>query len=193
MTSRYSICGVVFALLAAGCGPAPEEDRLATAERMCLDQQWREAISVLKAHLLEHPDDPGAHFYLGRCYFNSGSDYLYSAGGEFETALTFFVKNGRKNTIERFPDDFFELICHIEGAKVPLKVADVLMSRGAPYWEIEPFLDACENKLEQARAVDPDHKDVTDLQRLLDELRQALRSVHKPAFPRVQPTGSIII
>lgn len=165
---------VALALWPAACDRAPKENLLERAETFCLEGRWDESIPLLKEYLLEHPNDPGAHFYLGRCYFNRTPPYLFASAGEYDTALTQFVKNGRKSTIQRYGDSFFEFMCIIDAAKIPLRITEVLVESGAAPSEIEPYVRACEAKLEAARAIDPNHQDVKDFERLLEDLRKII-------------------
>lgn len=108
----------------SGCAKQPERNLFAEAEHLYLDQRYDEAVVLLKQHLARHPEDAGAHFYLGTCYLSSPKNgWLGIAQGELQTALALFERQGKINPIPRFNDStYFELICHINLAKVYLRL-----------------------------------------------------------------------
>lgn len=173
----------VLASCLCGCVRTSEEDLMARAEELCLAAQWEEAKPLLKRRLLTHPDDPGAHFYLGRCYLLSADFRPVLAEGELQTALNLFLRNGKKSPIERFQDDYFELICHIESAKVGLMQARILQENGAQLWQLRLLLERSRDHAETARKIRPDSDDVAALEDLIREFTGPLR----PASPRSKP------
>lgn len=138
-------------------------DLFAEAEQLALDQRWDEAKQLLKVHLLKHPDDAGAHFYLGRAYLLATPFYPYIAEGEFQTALRLFIANGRKSPTERFQPDYFEMMCHIESAKVYLRWIYVWMTHEFDLRELQHHLNKAKFYLEKAREIRPDAPEVRQL------------------------------
>jgi hypothetical protein len=164
-----------------GCQDTSDRGLLQEAESLLLNAQWEPAIPLLKQHLLSYPDDAGAHFYLGRCYLNAESDVpmMVFALGELETALHLFKERGQPNTIERFSDTYFELICHLERTKVYLKQADFVLMQAeiSPHIRreiLEGILDRCDEALATARGLEPGSPDVRNLEGILRRLRQNL-------------------
>ena len=68
------MCGALSLLFACGCGQSGGGDFVQRAEQLCLDQQYAEALPLLKEALLVSPNDAAAHYYLGRCYLE-GEDF----------------------------------------------------------------------------------------------------------------------
>ena len=80
-------CLVCAACLLAGCAaPTYDPALLKQAAALGEEQRWDEARPFIKAHLLEHPDDPIAHFYYGLSYLHLGAPQLTLAEGELLTA-----------------------------------------------------------------------------------------------------------
>ena len=165
---------LVTALSVVSCQPVEEIDLLKQGEALCLNQQWEEAQAVLKKHLLTHPDDAGAHYYLGRCNVYGAMFWPEVARGEYETALKLFLANGKKNPIDRFGPEYFEMICHIHSAEVLVKVVYSLNGNGVQISNLRGLIDKIESSIEEARKVIPDHSDVRDYDGILTELKEAL-------------------
>jgi tetratricopeptide (TPR) repeat protein len=171
---------VVVALLAlSGCTQTPPEDFLAQANRLIAQREWEKAIPLVKQHLLDNADDPAGHFYLGRCYLNARRPYLAVAEGEFQTALMLFHKNGKVSPIAAFPDTYFEFRCHIEIAKVYLRLYLSAKDQGAPPAALRAILERLRVATETAKRLGADNEDVRQLEKILDTLRP-------PAPPPVQ-------
>lgn len=188
--SRSSIAASTWAamlilLFAAGCVEKGEPaDLKALGERLCLEQRFDEAIPVLKRHLIEHPGDAGAHFYLGRAYLFCSKPWLMVAQGEIETALAYFTAQGKKSSIPRFSDTYFEQICYIESAKVHLQQIRVLANLGVSADEIEPYVDKVAELTDEARTIDPTLPDIalydSEVARMREVLKQAKRAAPSP-------------
>lgn len=181
MARRVVSSLLVLACLCA-CQRTSERDLLDQAEQLCLAAQWEDAKPLLKQHLLTHPEDSGAHFYLGRCYLLSADFRPLMAEGELQTALSLFLRNGKKSPVERFKDDYFELICYVESAKVFLLQAQILRSEGVEGWQLQGLLERSKAYAASARAVKPDSEDVAALDRLIRESARPLRS-YPASFP----------
>ncbi|HNV20476.1 MAG TPA: hypothetical protein PLB67_20025 [Candidatus Hydrogenedentes bacterium] len=180
------LVGSAVAILAAGaaltgCSAPPAEsgeDLKARAEFLVLEEQWAEAISVLKEYLIRHPEDSGAHFYLGRCWLNvaefNGREgpWLVLAEGELRLARQLFYAQGKRSTIKRFPDTYFDIICNIERAKVYLRQLTFVIDHpgqlaGAT---LESILASLQQAVDDAKAIDPAAPDVVNLENLLKSL-----------------------
>lgn len=169
-------------ILVPACGETPEQDQqalMAQAEYLVREARWADAIDVLKQYLLVQPEDSGAHFYLGRCWLNvpeyNGREgpWLVLAEGELRLALQLFNDQGKKSSIERFTDTYFETICHLERAKVYLKQLTYLADRrgrlaGAT---AETIISELRQAVADAKAVDPDSPDVWAFERLVNTLQ----------------------
>ena len=173
------VCGLA---LFVGCRGATHEDWLGQAQTLCQGQQWNAAIPLLKRHLLErNPDihtDAAAHFHLGRCYLNGTQFYPGAAEGELQTALRIFLENGRQSPIEEYSDDYFELRCHLELAKVYLRLLMHAARLGASPASMHGIFRQARQAADNARRVAPDSDEVRELQHLLDSI------AHPPAAPR---------
>lgn len=174
--------------LLAGCIREPNDEALQVmfdeGEYLCLDQRFGEARSLLKAYLMYEPEHAGAHFYLGRAFW-AGDDFKpVIAEGELQLALELFIDQGRVSSIERFGDDYFEMICNVES----VKVLALQMSRGAPSEEWMKLLERAEMYVVRAEAVMPEVQDVRDSRELVERLKRAApRELLRPAPGRRPP------
>ena len=149
--------------LSACSAPKPGPELFAHAETLCLDEKWDEAPEPLREYLLAHPDHAGAHFYLGRAYL-FGEDFRPAvAEGELQLALKLYIDGGRKSPIDRFPDEYFEIICNIESSKVLIKLIPLLLDEGVPISATQDLIRRMRIYLERARAIQPDIPEVKDL------------------------------
>lgn len=89
--NAFIVTTLLLGLLTA-CRPQPQQDLFVEAETMVLDGRFDEAIPVWKEHLLSHPEDAGAHYYLARCYLFGTKAWYALVQGELETALYYFEK-----------------------------------------------------------------------------------------------------
>lgn len=163
--SYFVLMGIFLSTLLTACSDSnttnETEDLFAKGEYLCLEAQWGEARNVLREFLLANPNHPGAHFYLGRSYLLWEEDFRpVIAEGELQTALQLFYENDNVSYIERFPADYFEMICNIESVKVCLKEFAILESMGAPKSRLRPIAKRARTYLEAARVADSDHNDV---------------------------------
>ena len=164
-----AIPGILFLLVLTSCSnsPTPEENAelFALGESLCLEQRWGEARIVLREFLMDNPNHPGAHFYLGRSYLFWEEDFRPAiAEGELQTAFQLFMENDLESQIDRFSRKYFLIICNIETVKVCLKEYDFLQSLGAPKSRLRPIALRARMYLDVARRVDAEHKDVIDFE-----------------------------
>jgi len=177
--ARLCLCLIAIALwlLLTGCSNVLEDEEVdalfTQGEFLCLEAQWENARPLLKQFLLHHPNHAGAHFYLGRTYYYSRPRL---AEGEFQTALELFIENGRMSTIERYGDQYFELICNLESAKVCLLQTDQLIKRGVPPSMMGPTLERASRYVRAAGAVKPGAKDVRILEDAIAEYTSSRRT-----------------
>lgn len=168
MVFRISIQAMVLVgalSLCIGCSTPsevdPPVDLFAHGEYLCREARWGEARDVLREFLLDNPDHAGAHFYLGRSYLFWEEDFRpIIAEGELQTALALYRESGEHH-IERFPDDYFELICDVESVKVCIRQVDLMQQLGFPRQALVPVLDRAWRYTESAQKTLPDHPDVT--------------------------------
>lgn len=177
LSSRITAIGAL-AVLAALIAPAfvhSAPPSLAPAEALYHAGKYDEAVPLLKAYLLEHPRDAAAHFYLGRAYLLSDDPWLLAAQGEIKMALACFKANGKVSPILEFSDEYFELRCHLELAKVLIRQIMVLDEMGANPALRAPLLDRCREIADTARDLSPDAREVKQLDQLIEALRRAPR------------------
>jgi tetratricopeptide (TPR) repeat protein len=181
---------LVAGLTVVSCNRAPEEDLFAKAETLYLDQQYDDAIELFKRFLLEHPDHAGAHFYLGTCYFASEDNrWLGVAQGELQTAIALFERQGKVSSIPRFNSTYFELISHINLAKIYLGLVFTIVEEAPrmPGFDqrkaVELALEKCDEQYDIVKRIDPDNPDVVWLKGEIDTLRDALSISRRPVSP----------
>lgn len=149
-------------------------DLFAQGEFLCRETRWGEAREVLREFLLDHPDHAGAHFYLGRSYLWWEEDFRpVIALGELQTALALYKQTGEHH-IERYPDEYFEIICDMESAKVFYRQASLMHLTGVPPKGLLPTLNRGWEYIAQARQVDPDHPDIANGETLFRDIYTAL-------------------
>lgn len=160
---------VALAAVCAACA-RPEPDQTGVGAALLQEGRWEDAAHALKGQLLRHPGDVAAHFYLGRCYLNGSPMYPGAAAGEFETALRLFSANGRHSPIAEYADEYFELRCHLELAKVFLRAHQEYFERGAPKTVLKQLLRKLKRAAEAAEQIMPDSEDVVNLKRIVEAL-----------------------
>jgi tetratricopeptide (TPR) repeat protein len=167
--------------MAPGCKDRSAEDAAARSrgELLCLEKKFDEAIPVLKQYLANHPDDSGSHFYLGVCFLACKKPWLVIAQGEIETALYLFNKQGKKSSIERFADVYFEQRCYIESAKVYLRQFDILLELQVAPEELEPYIDKVAELNDKARPLNSSLQDIRDLDNNIALMREYVKTVKK--------------
>ena len=171
--------GICLALVLTACGNdgPTDEELFAQAEYLILEQRFDEAIPLLRLFLVRNPGHSGAHYYLGRCYYASPRNFWFTiADGELRTALQMFKEDGRTSRIERFDDVYFELICHLDMARVRVQQAVFLIETGGNPAIARSLLRRAEEAIERAREIDPDSPDVELMQEGIDEIRRAIAS-----------------
>ena len=164
----------------AACG-AQAPSYLAEAETLVLDQQWTEARELLKRHLVNHPEDAGAHFYLGRCYMLGEPLWPVVAEGEFQTALQLFNRNGKESPIERYPPEVFEWFCYKEMATTLLLQIDRLVEAGVTPRQFRPLIEQTRYYYERAVELQKDPDGLAEMDAILRGLE--MESL-KPPFQR---------
>lgn len=165
-----------------------DEDVFAEAEQLILEQNWEEAGSKLKGFLLLNPEHAGGHFYLGRCYLNGKDFQPYMAEGEIRTALHIFLRTGKKSPIERFPDNYFEFMCHIESAKVALNTIKLLTEQGVPFSQMRGLVARMKEHSAEAEKIMPNSRDLRDLNAIISSLESGVwGDLSRPARREGQP------
>jgi len=149
-------------------------EQFAKAEQLYLDGNYENAIAAFKEFLLVQPEHAGAHWYLGTCYlYSQNQRWLGIAQGELETALALFERQGKVNPIPRFDATYFEMMCHINQAKIYLLLIDALtndprsMPGMNPQIVVPRLVAKCLEHSELADKVAPGHPDVIALRQLL--------------------------
>ena len=187
---RFSVCISISLLGLANCGQNADEDAFAEAEQMVLEQNWEEAGPKLKEFLLQNPEHAGGHFYLGRCYLNGEDFQPYLAEGEIRTALHIFLRTGRTSPIERFPDDYFEFMCHIESAKVALNTIRLLTDEGVPFSQMGGLVARMKEHSAEAGKIKPKSEDLRELNAIISSLERGMLSTpSRPARREGQPVS----
>lgn len=164
-----------------GCAPAPQRDLFHEGEQLYLDGRYAEAAATFKQRLLEKPDDAGAHFYLGTCYlYDAQNNWLGIAQGELETALALFEKSGKASPVPRFDAEYFEIICHVNKAKIYLLLISSLVDNSIRYRDfrggslVPAILEKCEEEARLAEGVSATHPDVLWLKQALANIKAEL-------------------
>ena len=153
-------------MIAAGCSrPAPDFN--GQAQALIEQTRWDDAIDILKRRLIDQPQDVAAHFLLGRCYLNGSMFYPGTAEGEFSTALRLFIDQGRHSPIPEYDDRYFELRCHLELAKVYLRICVDYADRGAPKSVMQRPMRKLKKAAEEAEKIAPESQDVKDLKSMM--------------------------
>ena len=171
------------------------------AEYFVREAQWADAIPVLKQCLLINPRNAGAHFYLGRCWLNvkqlndREGPWLIPAEGELALAIRLFKDQGGKSPIDRFDDNYFELICHLEKAKIYLRQFNFIVENGylIEGATIEAIMVKCRQELDEARKIDPNSNDVKMLEDILSPFEaRPPRAPSRVTLPTASSQFSVI-
>jgi tetratricopeptide (TPR) repeat protein len=165
---RAGWLGVLLAAAIAGCRGGERHDLIAQAHALGAQWRWEEAQPLVKAYLIQHPEDPSGHFLLGRTYLHQQPPYLTMAEGEFETALALFRKRGDCGGLaEALPGAEFESAVHREIARAQLRWAYEAMRVGIPFSRIRPRLEKALDNVQQGRALTPDSEPLAEMEQLL--------------------------
>lgn len=184
-------------LLLAACAqvpdPAEREPRLSSLYDMSREGRFQEVRPLLRDHLLEYPDDAGAHMLLGRCYLASKNiSELRMAEGEFETALMYFNRSGKQSPLPPYTDESFELQLHLELPKASLELAHNLVQllQRNPNLPLtfDGLIAKIDRSLDNARKLRPNSKDVDLLEQNLTNLRILAENYQQPQRPRRRNT-----
>lgn len=173
---------LAFAALAltglGACHRAPSDARLRAmfehGEQLCLDLHIRDAKRVFKTYLVYRPLDAGAHYYLGRTYMLSPDFRPVLAEGEYQTALRLFIEGGRVSPIERFGNDYFEMICYVDSAKVLYQQCLIMLTARAPQRRFVSPIRRARRYLRKAEAVMPGTDEVQQVHRLIEDVAQTV-------------------
>ena len=148
------------------------------AEYLVLEARFEEAIPLLKAYLTRNPGHSGAHYYIGTCYYNAPESYWYAiAEGEIRAALALYNKDGQKSTIQRFSDEYFQLTCYLNLARIHGRQAVLAATQGLPVDIVRECLDKADVVLADARRASPDAKEIPFVQEGVDAIRKDLGQV----------------
>ena len=169
-------------LILAACGrPAVDYAALLTqAETHISKLEWDEAIPDLKRYLLANPHDGRAHFQLGRCYLNGNLLVPYVAEGEFRIALDAYEKNGRKSLFQDNTDQFFPVRCHLEIAKIYMKIFMQGAEHDLPRNILEETLKKMRSSADAARALDAANPDVAELYKIIETFSHSMETLQSP-------------
>lgn len=174
MTTRIQTAGalVLFAAAlcnAAGCQRPAGDDVLIQAYQLGEQYRWPEAKPLIRAYLLDHPDDAPAHYLWGRCYLHNSTPYLALAEGEFKTALNLFRRNHDLGVLAAYlePQEF-EAVLHRETARVYMRWVHEAMQQSMPAPLIRSQLERALDEVRQGRALDPDSKALKEMEQTLE-------------------------
>ena len=183
------------AVLCVACSRAPERDLSKEGEVLYLKGEYTAAAEVFKRRLIQNPDDAGAHFYLGTCYlYDTNKNWLGIAQGELETALSLFERQGKVNPVPRFSAEYFEMICHLNQAKVYLVLIDELAKAPRQFGGVVPgsvipkILEKCKEQADLAERVSPGNPDVVALKSLVRQLTEGAGPAPRP---QIAPSFSV--
>ena len=197
---KLGLAGALVAL-AAGCARPQHVNYFQEGEDLYLKGEYDAAIDRFKLQLQQKPEDAGAHFYLGSCYLYAaqknigGKDnaWLGIAQGELETALALFERGGKVNPVPRFDATYFEMICHINQAKIYLLLIQAIAQNPRlfvgviPREAIPAFIEKCNEQAKLAEQVAPGNPDVEQLKMLLAAISGAVGPVDDTTPPQSRP------
>lgn len=175
-------CLLVTVMLSA-CGrpPTDYDVLLKQAETHISNLEWDQAIPDLKQYLRARPHDGRAHFQLGRCYLNGTLLVPNIAEGEFRIALNAYEKNGKKSLFKENTDQFFPIRCHLEIAKIYMKVFMNTVETNLPRTIVEGALKKLRKCAEAARSLDANNPDVIELFKYIESFSRSIDSSSPPA------------
>jgi hypothetical protein len=141
-----------------------EEDRWDDMEMAA----WVDLLPHIKTYTLQHPNDPSAHFMLGRCFRHLPRFQLTIAEGEFSTALHLFQSRGTPGGLTSiFTADEFEAAIHRELALINLRWAREAMVSGIPPRLYQPSLQKAMEHVEEGLQLNPKSQKLVDLAEML--------------------------
>ena len=127
------LCGAAFML--AGCGRSVYDPKLLReAAALGEEQRWDEARPLVKAHLLDHPDDAIAHYYYGLSFLHLARPQLALAEGELLTAQALLSPESSPTEAAANMEYFtFKGVLHQKTALVYMRAFREAMHRDVPF------------------------------------------------------------
>jgi len=215
------IATLVILVAACACSRAPQRDLFAEGETLFLNGKYTEAAEVFRQRLLDNPNDAGAHYYLGTTYlyrfatnqsnapaapiFGTNQNWLGIAQGELETAVSLFKRQGKTNPVPRFdtnttpefsPAQYFEMICHVNQAKILLLLTQSILENPRTIRGLNPLtllpgiIEKCQQQADEAERAAPGHPDVAGLKLQIEELvKVAGPMLRAPSVPQRAPNA----
>ncbi len=151
------------------CGQRDQESLLDRAYQLGEQYRWREAMPLVKAHLIAHPGDPAGHYLLGRCYLHDPNPYLVMAEGEFRTALYAFQRTRNHGRLARYMSaGEFEAAIHRELARTDMRRAREAMTLGLSPRLVRTHLERALESVRQGRAIAPDDPALREMEETLE-------------------------
>ncbi|HEX72113.1 MAG TPA: hypothetical protein ENN65_02235 [Candidatus Hydrogenedentes bacterium] len=165
-----NIAGLVLvAALLCACGQSGEESLLDRAYQLGEQYRWREAMPLVKAHLIAHPGDPAGHYLLGRCYLHDPQPFLVIAEGELRTALHAFQRIRDHGALARHMSAVeFEAAIYRELARSDMRRTREAMNLGFPPSLVRPHLERALEAVRQGRAIAPDDPGLREMEETLE-------------------------
>jgi len=171
MTRNRCAVGVLQALMVMGCVARPTTYDVTEAMQLYRQGEWDKATVAFKQQLRSDPTNPGGHLFLGICYLNAENPWLVLAENECALALRLFTEQGGRSPIPEYPDDYFEIRCNLELAKVTLTQLDILIDGRSRSEVLQPYFDRCQAYAERVRVFAAGSKDMIWLDGKIAERR----------------------
>ena len=76
----------------SGCKKKPTDKELVEAWTLCENLEYEKAFPLVREYLLQYPDNPVAHYLLGKCYQQREQPALTLAKGELDMARFLFER-----------------------------------------------------------------------------------------------------
>ena len=170
----------------AGCGTKTGSDTLLKAYDLADSLHWTAAEPYIRSYLLEHPEDPGAHYLWGLYYLHGPDTWPGPAEGEFLFALDLIEREGGAGALGSFLDvPQLATFCHRELARIQLQEIHRELAGKVNRRRLRYHLERALEHVEAALALTPGAEG-------MEELREALQYYEALFGPPPAPASRVI-
>lgn len=186
------LCGA--GLLLAGCGRARHDvSVLREAAALGDKHEWDNARPLIRAYLLDHPDDAVAHFYLGLSFLHLAHPQLTLAEGELLTAQALLAPDSA-HTEERAGMDYFTFkgVLHQKTALVYMRALREALAMKVPDEYSRELLKKAAAQVDLGLKSNPKSKALKEYRDFLQETLEGAQQEIPEIMTRAAGQGSLI-
>jgi len=181
----------------SGCNKKPTDKELVEAWTLCENLEYEKAFPLVREYLLQYPDNPVAHYLLGKCYQQREQPALTLAKGELDTARFLFERDGDLSVLDKaMTAEEFQATLHCDTVLVLLRTVIEAEEDGLPPEDGIPILHIALEHAQKAAEFNPKSPFILDLAHTLESMLDAAEHAPKnkpqeiPQTPTPKPKPS---